>query len=116
MYQLAPDQLDRFRRAIADDKTGVEIAELVERVHGQGIEISAHDQLKSMPRGYPKDHPRAELLRYKGLITWRQWPVAKWLGTGAAKPRVVEFLRASQPIRDWLAAHVGESTQPVRER
>ncbi len=115
-YHLAPDQLDRFRRALADDKTGVEVAELVARLRGQGMEIAAHDQLKSTPRGYPKDHPRAELLRYKGLIAWRQWPAAKWLGTAAAKQRLVDFLRATQPINDWLAAHVGESTQPARER
>ena len=37
--------------------------------------------LKTAPRGYPKDHPRIELLRYKGLITWRTWPPGPWLGT-----------------------------------
>jgi hypothetical protein len=67
-----------------------------------------------VPRGYPKDHPRADLLRQKGLITARRWPVASWLGTAAAKRRVVDFLRASQPVNDWLAAHVGDSTQPAR--
>jgi len=42
--------------------------------------------------------------------------VARWLGTAAAKDRIVDFLRASQPLNDWLAAHVGESTLPERER
>jgi uncharacterized protein (TIGR02453 family) len=116
MYQLAPDQLERYRQAVADDKTGVEIGELVDRLRRQGIGITAHDRLKTMPRGYPKDHPRAELLRYKGLITWQQWPVASWLGTAAAKGRIVDFLRASRPLNDWLAAHVGESTLPERDR
>ena len=74
--------------------------------------MTAREVLKTTPRGYPKDHPRAELLRYKGLITWRQWPVASWLGTRKAKDRVVEFLRASKPVNDWLDANVGESELP----
>jgi uncharacterized protein (TIGR02453 family) len=115
-YMLMPDQLERFRAAVADDKTGAALAELVEAVRAQGIEVTAHDSLKSVPRGYPKDHPRADLLRHKGLITWRQWTPAKWLGTAGAKKRVVEFLRTSQPVSDWLSAHVGDSTMPARER
>jgi uncharacterized protein (TIGR02453 family) len=116
MYHLMPDQLDRFRSAVADDKTGTEITDLIGQVRRKGIDISAHDMLKTVPRGYPRDHPRAELLRHKGLITWQRWPAGKWLGTATAKRRVVEFLHTSQPISDWLAAHVGESTMPARER
>ncbi len=116
MYHLMPDQLDRFRQAIDDDKTGTELARLVTEVRRKGMDISAHDMLKAMPRGYPKDHPRADLLRHKGLITWQQWEPAAWLGTAQAKRRVVDFLRGSRPVTDWLATHVGESTMPPRER
>ena len=63
--------------------------------------------MKTVPRGYPKEHPRADLLRYKGLVTWKQWPVGAWLGTAKAKDRIVEFLRDSVPLNDWLAKHVG---------
>ena len=115
-YHLMPDQLERFRAAIADDKTGTALADLVATVRGRGIDVSAHDVLKTVPRCYPKDHPRADLLRHKGLITWQQWPAGRWLGTAAAKRRVVDFLRSSQPVSDWLDTHVGDSTVPVRER
>jgi uncharacterized protein (TIGR02453 family) len=110
MYQLAPDQLARYRQAVADDGTGTALTALVATVEGKGIEVTGgHDNLKTTPKGYPKDHPRAELLRYKGLIAWRSWPVAAWLGTAAAKRRIVDFLHAAQPLRDWLATNVGES-------
>jgi hypothetical protein len=62
--------------------------------------------LKTAPKGYPKDHPRIELLRNKGLIVWKHWPVAKWLGTAAAKTRVIDVLRAAVPVNDWLARNV----------
>jgi hypothetical protein len=29
------------------------------------------------------------------------------LGTAKAKARVVDFLRAAQPLNDWLAKHAG---------
>jgi hypothetical protein len=58
------------------------------------------------PRGYPRDHPRVDLLRFKGLVAWKQWPVEPWLGTAEAKDRVVGLFRASQPLNEWLAAHV----------
>ena len=116
MYHLAPDQLERYREAVADDASGGRLAKLVASVRKRGIEIAAHDSLKTAPRGYPKDHPRIELLRHKGLITWQQWPTGAWLSEPTAKQRVIEFLRASIPIRDWLDKHVGPSELPEERR
>jgi uncharacterized protein (TIGR02453 family) len=110
MYMMAPDQLDRYRRAVADERTGRALVKLVAKARDAGIEVSAHDALKTAPKGYPKDHPRIELLRHKGLISWKQWPVGAWLGTRKAKDRIVEFLRASKPLNNWLAKQVGPST------
>jgi uncharacterized protein DUF2461 len=69
-----------------------------------------HDTLKTTPRGYPPDHPRADLLRNKTLEGWKQWPVAEWLHTAAAKSRVIEALRGARPLSAWLDAHVGATT------
>jgi uncharacterized protein (TIGR02453 family) len=112
MYWMAPDQLERFRAAIDDDRTGPELEELAAERRRAGVDVSAHESLKSAPRGYPKDHPRIELLRLKGVITWREWPVAPWLATRKAKTRVVDMLRGSRPILEWLDTNVGPSTEP----
>jgi uncharacterized protein (TIGR02453 family) len=109
MYMPATDQLERFRQAIADDRTGKKLVGIVGTLRGAGIEVAAHDVLKTAPRGYPKDHPRIELLRHKGLIAWKQWPVAAWMGTAKAKDRIVEFLRATGPLNAWLDKNVGPS-------
>jgi uncharacterized protein (TIGR02453 family) len=109
MHLLAPDQQERYRRAVADDVSGTLLQAVADNLRRRGIELAGHDRLKTAPRGYPRDHPRVELLRYKGMIAWRQWPVAAWLGTAAAKRRVVEFLRAATPLNEWLAGHVGPS-------
>jgi uncharacterized protein (TIGR02453 family) len=107
MYHLAPDQLDRFRRKVAGDDTGAALERVIAEVKRQGIDVHGSDPLKSAPRGYPADHPRIGLLRYKGLVAWKQWPVAAWLGTRAAKKRVAGVLTATQPLCAWLDTHVG---------
>src|SRR5881394_225813 len=68
MYMMANDQLERFRKAISADATGVELEGLVASARKTGLDVSAHEVLKTAPKGYAKDHPRIELLRYKGLI------------------------------------------------
>jgi len=80
----------------ADDKSGAELERLVAAVRKHDIDVHADDTLKKAPPGYPADHPRIDLLRYKGLMAWKEWPVEPWLGTAAAKDRVVAFLTAAQ--------------------
>jgi uncharacterized protein (TIGR02453 family) len=113
-YVMMADQLDQYRRAVDDDKSGRELTALVADLRNIGIEITGHDTLKTSPRGYSKDHPRIELLRHKGLIAWKQWPVAAWMGTAKAKQRVVDFLTSARPLNAWLDTHVGPTSLPGR--
>ena len=116
MWEMASDQLERYRAAVADERTGAELSALVQDGRAAGLEVMAHGTLKTAPRGYPKDHPRIELLRYKGLATWRDWGAGAWLGTAKAKDKVVGLLRDASPIQRWLEANVGASTLPERTR
>jgi uncharacterized protein (TIGR02453 family) len=116
MWQMAPDQLERYRAAVDAEKTGKRLEALVDEARGSGLEVTAHGELKTAPRGFPKDHPRIELLRYKGLTAWREWPAGAWLGTRKAKDRIVAFFDDARPIRSWLDTNVGPSTMPERER
>jgi len=110
MYHMMPDQLERYRQAVAGEKTGRRLEQAIATVEKTKIEVHGIDPLKTAPKGYPKDHPRVELLRNKGLIASKRWPVAAWLGTASARTRIVEVLRATQPLNDWLGEHVGPST------
>ncbi len=114
MWEMAPDQLERYREAVDDERTGRWLVGLVTDARAAGLDVMAHGELKTAPKGYPKDHPRIELLRYKGLVTWRDWPAGAWLGTKKAKDRVARFLDLSKPIGGWLRKNVGPSTLPGR--
>ncbi len=39
----------------------------------------------------------------------------RWLGTAAAAERIIELWRAAGPLNEWLADHVGPSTEPPAE-
>jgi uncharacterized protein (TIGR02453 family) len=106
MWEMNPDQLARYRAAVAHDRRGDELEELIAEIEKADITIHGHGALKSAPRGYPADHPRIILLRYKGLTAWRQWPVEPWLESAQAKDRVIAFLRTTRPLCSWLHDHV----------
>jgi len=114
MWEMAPDQLERYRDAVAADGSGEALEGIVTKIRAAKVDVTAHDVLKSAPKGYPKDHPRLELLRNKGLIAWKDWPAGAWLGTKRAKDRVVEFLTVSRPLTEWLHTEVGPSSVPQR--
>jgi uncharacterized protein (TIGR02453 family) len=106
MWEMAPDQLARYRDAVANDRTGIELEKITAEIEETGYTVHGHGVLKSAPRGYQVDHPRIALLRYKGITSWHQWPVEPWLQTPAAKKQLTTFLRTSAPLRTWLATNV----------
>jgi uncharacterized protein (TIGR02453 family) len=106
MWEMNPEQLARYREAVADDGRGVDLEQVIAVIEKADITVHGHGALKSAPRGYPADHPRVALLRYKGVTAWKQWPVERWLESAEAKDHVVSFLRTTQPLCSWLTAHV----------
>ena len=110
-YVMAADQLTRFRDAVAADETGDALARIVDEVDAAGVETWG-SALKTAPRGYPRDHPRAELLRHKSLIAGRRLAP----DGGIARDAALDFSRqtwaACGPMNAWLDAHVGASTVP----
>lgn len=107
MYGMDPGQLDRYRQAVANDIPGSELERLVAAIRQQEISVEGRDELKTAPRGYPADHPRIGLLRCKGLVAWKEWPVEPWLETSAARDQVAGFLRTARPLSGWLSQHAG---------
>jgi uncharacterized protein (TIGR02453 family) len=107
LYMPASEQIQRFRAAVDDPNSGTALERIVAALRQGGYEVGAHEVLKTAPRGYPKDHPRIELLTQKGLVMSKSWPAAAWLGTRRAKDRIVTCLEAARPLNAWLERNVG---------
>jgi uncharacterized protein (TIGR02453 family) len=115
-YGMAKDQLQRFRELIDAEHTGVELAGIVAAMRKQKYDVTAIDALKTAPRGYPKDHPRVELLRMKGCLAMKNFGSPKWIHSKGAANRIRDTWTVARPLTDWLDAHVGPSTLPPDDR
>ena len=114
-WRLQPDQVERYRRAVADDVQGARLVTEVERLRVAGFGIEGERLLRS-PRGYPADHERIELLRHKSLHGSRWWEPAEWLHGPEALDRVRDAWREFAGLNRWLADNVGASTAPPDRR
>jgi len=114
MYMLAPDQLARFRSAVAADDTGPQLEQLISGLRRARIEVaSGHDEpLKTAPRAYPRDHPRIDLLRWKGCLASTEISGATVLRSSRLRQRVLDLWHRTEPLVGWLEQHVGPTTQP----
>ena len=112
-HQLARDQLERFRTAVADDRTGPQLADLVAAARAGGLDVVG-ESLRTAPRGYPREHPRGELLRHKALVAGRSLPGTSGVGRDEALQHVAATWRAAEPLNAWLDEHVGASTMERR--
>jgi uncharacterized protein (TIGR02453 family) len=111
-YQLEPDQLERYRAAVDNKRTGPALERILADLELQEVETGmGMPALKTAPRGYAKDHPRIGLLRRKGLVGSRRLTGGA-LGDGdRVRGFVVETFSACEPLVGWLSQHVGT---PVR--
>lgn len=105
-WETSSAQVDRLRRAVADDVAGPQLERALAAVTKAGMAIGG-EQLTRVPTGYPKDHPRADLLRYKTLTASRELGSPKWLATKRAQTEIVKAWRSLAPLTAWLDTHVG---------
>lgn len=101
-----PEQIALFRAATADEDSGKVLERLVAALAADGHEIRG-DVMKRVPRGYPADHPRADLLRHRSLIVGRELESGAVLGV---EP-VHDACQRLRPLASWLAEHTVLATE-----
>lgn len=73
-WHMSPTVLARYRGLLDHTRRGAAIKDMVDRLLAQGFSVEAMDKLKRVPPPYAQDHPRAELLKYKGFAVMAQPP------------------------------------------
>ena len=117
-YVMARDQLERFRDAIDDPLSGAQFEKMTHALAALSLPVMSGGEapLKTVPPGYPKDHPRAEFLRWKGVAVVKGFDKDEaWLYTPEAVEKVKTVWRGVEPLKDWLDSYVGP-TQESTER
>lgn len=103
-YMMDGPQLARFRAAVLDDRRGRALATMLGGLARAGFAVGSHETLKQVPRWVDPGHPRAELLKRKGLIvTFPSLPPELLVSR-----RLVDWtwrhVRRTVPVVEWLAA------------
>jgi uncharacterized protein (TIGR02453 family) len=114
-YQMARDQLERYREAVADARRGPGLAARVATAQQSGLELWG-ETLATAPRGYAKDHERIELLRRKNLTLGARMKSGRGVSRDAGLKFVTSTWQASAPVTAWLDEHVGPSALPLDRR
>ncbi|MCT9004756.1 DUF2461 domain-containing protein [Streptomyces sp. NPDC054766] len=100
-----PEQIKMFRQAVAAEDSGRRLVAIVEDLRDRNYGVTG-DLMKRVPRDYPADHPRAELLLHRSLIAARPLGCDAWLHTPEAVDVVLEAIGELRDMMSWLARHV----------
>jgi uncharacterized protein (TIGR02453 family) len=93
-----------YREAVAADASGEKLAQAVGKIgSSEGFEIRG-EQLKRVPPGYEQDHPRGDLLRYKGLFARGPTLTPNLLQSAEAVDICFEHARVLAPLHKWFVA------------
>lgn len=95
--------LDRYRAAVMDVETGRVLDTLVKKIRREGAGLQGKP-LQKVPRGYPADHPRADLLRFKGLHVENCLPVSTQVHGPEFVGICLDQFTKGKPLYDWLKA------------
>jgi len=97
-YYFEDKELPKWRKLVAADKTGKEIAGIVAKLRKKGYQVGGHEDYKRVPKPFKDDHPRAEFLRMKGLT--------------AQFPTIPKGMLHRADLADWLVEH-GKAVAPM---
>jgi uncharacterized protein (TIGR02453 family) len=106
MHNFAKPQLDAFRRAALDPRSGKTLEKAIAKVKGAGPYSVHGASRKTIPRGFDANHERAGFLLHEGL--WTDLEPASV--AEAKRPEFVKFcadhFAAMWPVGRWLLDEV----------
>ena len=103
-HSHSPAQLVRYRNSVDAAGSGGQLQHIVDAVAAAGFAIEG-EKLKTVPRGFPKDHPRAELLKHKSLSAGVALGEPNWLRSSEAEREIAARWEQLHPLVDWVGRH-----------
>lgn len=103
--RFAPAQLQRWRDSVSGP-AGADLSQRLDRLATAAGARLSEAALVRVPAPYPNDHVRADLLRRKGIVVWRdlEGPERAYgaAGPGRCRSALLDF----EPVVEWLRSHV----------
>ena len=105
MHMLEKPELERYRKAVDADASGVQLAKAAAKVEKAGYDIGG-EHYKRVPSGFPPDHPREALLRHNGVHVGTEMPIPSEATTAHFPAFCAAHYKKMAPVIDWLQANV----------
>jgi len=93
--------LSRYRAAVSDEAKGQKLAAILAGLDSKGLPVFEEPAYKRVPKDYPADHPRAELLRFAGMGVARVLTDTEVRSPGLPDS-CARDAAAMKPLLDWL--------------
>lgn len=100
-HSSSPAHLARYRTAVDAPVSGEALAKAAAALSESGFTVEGQ-MLKTVPRGFPRDHPRAELLKHKTLSASMLLGLPDWMDTAGAREEVAKLWEQLRPLVDWV--------------
>jgi uncharacterized protein (TIGR02453 family) len=104
LYRMDGPSLERYRKAVVDDQHGAELDAILKKLARAGLDTDSmsEDTLKKVPRGFDPEHPRAELLKKKGLGVSFPAPPKELYTSPKLVGWLAERAKKAAPLVEWL--------------
>jgi len=106
LYGMDPEALARHRAALLDPRRGAELSRIAASLTRRGYSLAAREATRRPPPGVDPDHPRAELLKLKGLVAMGPALPRRLLTSRELVGALAGQARAAAPLVRWLLRHV----------
>ena len=101
-YHFPKSFFDAYREAVVNPKTGKELERTLEKIGKTKGMLIGGEQTKRVPRGFDSEHPRAELLKYKGLYAYTESIPRKRLTTPEFVDYCYDRCKKLAPLQNWM--------------
>jgi uncharacterized protein (TIGR02453 family) len=105
-YRFDAAKLVAWRKAVAG-KSGAALVPVIAKLRKAGYHVGGHDDYKRVPAGFAPDHPRADLLKLRGLTGGCPDIPAGLLHKPGFADWLVKHGKAMAPLVIWLHRHAG---------
>lgn len=107
LYLFPKEIMELYRKAVIDDRFGPELEKVIEEVEKKGYTVG-RKRYKRVPKDYPRDHDRAELLKYDGMFAIEEGPLQDWIFTENLTDEVMKRFTDMKPVQEWMLKVLGQ--------
>jgi uncharacterized protein (TIGR02453 family) len=104
LYLFQKDQLAEYRRSVDDKRLAGQLDKALKGRVKRSCDATHVEPYKRVPKGFDPDHPRAELLKLKGLTLGDEGPVPKALHSAKILDYTLKRFEKMAPLHKWLVA------------